>query len=492
MLNPVTRGEPVENTSPTLTKMKVVYFYSKYDVRQYQRYFQWGMYENYYKQLQAFVEDENTRDTHLISDLNNRDLNSFQLKFSKFRAFLCQEIGMSYPEMKEFHASLIDQLRSLLRDKPDQEHMGDELSLRCLDFIDQICLWMYTKVDLDQSMEEFCERKNLMKSSEHMPNLNYASLFIEIGNLVARDEDFNNIRMDSLETHDGHRLGQLTHRAYRLEEAHTQVIYTGHVTRETYVRNVIQDSYSLVVSVIPEFVNYLESLAKTSRRHLAVTLLNRQCEEESISSQTFVNLEKNEEVNQALLVIALDKNSDFYCQNNMYSTHSLPYDQFKTVFLERLFDPGESSFFHFSPKLDHNEWKNECANIMDNVHAEYFSKCSELLIDERRAFIDIVYMKIIVKICKENSIDFCSIHCWHGVDRTACLLAGLYFDQKYGSNEDLDFEEACKLINLQFSPALLGHNRPPNDYFTKRNILAMRYTHARKYGEYPMPKSNTA
>lgn len=181
----------------------------------------------------------------------------------------------------------------------------------------------------------------------------------------------------------------------------------------------------------PEFLEFIQG----QKSHLYVNLMKRDGNEGLLSH----SIEKLGDTIPNLIIVTLDKNSDFYHQNV-----SLKAD-FKTEFLNELLKEEGNYFF---PKDFPRE---ELIQVLLNVQERYFSGNTPVTKDERRDFIELSYIVLLDRLVEKYHPETMNITCKQGIDRAPSLIALWLYRHKTHSDQEI----AVQLL----APPLLFHNR---------------------------------
>ncbi|MFV0339531.1 MAG: hypothetical protein ACK5MA_02715 [Parachlamydiaceae bacterium] len=181
----------------------------------------------------------------------------------------------------------------------------------------------------------------------------------------------------------------------------------------------------------PEFLQFIQG----QKSHLYVNLMKREGEEGPLSR----SLEKLGATLPNLLVVTLDKNSDFYHQKEPLQA------DFKTTFLNKLID--KNGAYSFPDSLS----EDELVALILAVQEHFFNGNSPETIDERKDFIELTYIALFDRLVEKYQPQSMNITCKQGIDRGPSLMA-LWL---YSHHAMPDQEIAVQLL----APPLLFHNR---------------------------------
>jgi hypothetical protein len=153
-------------------------------------------------------------------------------------------------------------------------------------------------------------------------------------------------------------------------------------------------------------------------------------------------------------VITLDKNSLFYFQKNEFETLNNSV-LFKQHFMQQMF---EGKNFFWSSDLGAT-WKNECQQILENIHTRYFSDQIELNREERLDFIELVYIEIVEVIIQKLQADSANEACKSCIDRGAAALAQQYLRKICVQTSEMKESQRKKILAITLAPAIFAMNR---------------------------------
>jgi hypothetical protein len=181
----------------------------------------------------------------------------------------------------------------------------------------------------------------------------------------------------------------------------------------------------------PEFLQFIQG----QKSHLYVNLMKRDGEEGPLSK----SLEKLGAALPNLLVVTLDKNSDFYHQKEPLQA------DFKTVFLNKLLDKSGAYSFPESFRED------ELIALILDVQERFFDGTPPKTAEERKDFIELTYIALLDRLLEKYQPQSINITCKQGIDRGPSLLALWIYSHQAMSDQEI----AVQLL----APPLLFHNR---------------------------------
>lgn len=319
---------------------------------------------------------------------------------------------------------------------------------------DQITQWLYSDLSLTKPMYNYLAEKGFLPNSD--------DLLTDIKNTnlkIHADGRFKNLfglpKIDDPFLH-----GNLPSFLFAMESC--KVIRLPNPAKDlTFFERFFLPSEK---GVEEEFRRHIENLANLNKKHLYVNLMKRK----GIEWPKTKLLEEFEAFSPGLVLITLDKDSNFYLQN---SGEEQSLKEFKKVFLKELFQPKGN--YYWSKKLDHLEWKEKCRIFIDETAQRYFSGKLLLTQNERRDFIELTYLKIIRELQKQFRPEIMNISCKQSMDRGPSLYTLLYAD--YQLEKEVSLSEIREnIITWLFAPPLLVHNRPSHHSRIERFVSALR------------------
>lgn len=390
------------------------------------------IYFDFKNQLAAFMENEKK-----MHPTNNEEIVSFIDDISVTSETL---------EMRNFHEGFVKNLRSNIQDSP-------------LPFFNRLNHWLFTDISLLPAMRQFLFSKFPIPKYKN----DYSSVVLDFYTTISKDETFSYPFIPSF-SEDGFFHGNLPSYLFTLEnESKTKVLRMATCAKDTFF---IHDLFlPPSKKVTEEFHQYVSSLRPLS--HLYINLMKRKGKE-SRKTKCLEIYESNE---PGLILITLDKDSSFYLQNDAFEFLN-DAKEFKKVFLENLFKRNGNYFW--SKKIEEKIWREECKNLLDKVHNDYFSTKEFLTVVERKDFIELSYLAMINSLLKQFKPSYLNISCKHSMDRGPSLTALLYVDHILAKGKKLeDFHE--NLLAMLFAPPLLIHNRKSHNARIKRFTSALSH-----------------
>jgi hypothetical protein len=212
-------------------------------------------------------------------------------------------------------------------------------------------------------------------------------------------------------------------------------------------------TYISKASIVEEFEGFLHSLAspKTKQLHLLLNMQDRTSWEEHARCVAIENMQKDD----ALIVVTLPKNTEFYQQSGTYSEWDDAAEFMKQ--LKEQAASGEQCGFHFPPGLDLKSFTDKA---MKTIHTLFFGEKERLTHKNRLDFIEIYYMLLTLKLLEDLHPDSFSFTCKDAVDTGAVASAELFaFLRVMNDSSRISKEEANFLLWMLYAPALMNRER---------------------------------
>ncbi len=235
----------------------------------------------------------------------------------------------------------------------------------------------------------------------------------------------------------------------------------------------------LKAEVIDEFSSFIRSLGSETKnqRYLLINLQDRTSWQEHARCIAIEEIQKNSDFSNALMVVTLPKNADFYMQAGPY-LHLNEAKEFIRQFLEQI-SSAESCGFYFPPSINQNEIMQFSKEAMKIIHQVFFSGNEILLHKNRLDFIEIFYLLFILKLIEIFKPDILSFTCKDAVDTGAAASAEMFAllrmmnDPSHWSKEEKDF-----LLWMLYSPALVVRERAIDIQRLSRMVSALAIVNA--------------
>lgn len=220
------------------------------------------------------------------------------------------------------------------------------------------------------------------------------------------------------------------------------------------------------VLINEEFVCFLNLQAQKKQKHLYVSFLNDwKNGENRCFTEKLADLEMHPDWGDNFYYVMLDKDSSFYYQNNEFSKQEDGVVFFKS-FLDRLFSGKDG--YRWPRHLNQNVWKKECTLLVKNLYEQLYKGKKNLTIEERQAFIEICYSRIIRALISQIQPDTCNLTCHYTIDRAASTTAIFFFDLLYEADRGIPNTDVLKLTALLVNQPILLQNRVAHDYRINR------------------------
>ncbi|MBA2726754.1 MAG: hypothetical protein H0U49_01085 [Parachlamydiaceae bacterium] len=212
------------------------------------------------------------------------------------------------------------------------------------------------------------------------------------------------------------------------------------------------------VAIINEFRGFLRnySQANAPKKHLLINLQDRTTWREHQRCVTLESLPGCSELNKAVAVATLAKETEFYDQLAPYDK-----DNFAESFLENFeaLLASENSGYFFMPKHE-KEIVNEFAPAaLNTIHQLFFSNKNILLREHRLDFIELFDLFLVLKLIDLEQPDSFSLTCKDGVDVASSVNGLLYIFLKMLQPHELNADDWDKINMLIYSPSILVRER---------------------------------
>jgi hypothetical protein len=207
--------------------------------------------------------------------------------------------------------------------------------------------------------------------------------------------------------------------------------------------------------VIEEFKGFLRSYNQDSlnKNHLMINLQDRTSWREHFRSRVLEELQNHQEFQNCLTVVSVSKDTDFYEQSPPYQQENHA-DIFIEHFKEQLAD--ENCGFYFPRVIKKELFPNFVEGILSSINKVFFSEKNVLTVNNRRDFIELFYLFLVLKILEVVKPDTFSLTCKDGVDVGGAFNVQLYAFMKIINGETFKFDEINKLnAMLQLSPLFI-------------------------------------
>lgn len=247
--------------------------------------------------------------------------------------------------------------------------------------------------------------------------------------------------------------------------------------------------------VNPDMIAYTDELVLRDEKHVFFNLQDRNPKPMSHpeywtgSPEHLRSLAIEKELNakKSSYAVTLPHDTDFFHQRGEFAGEEQA-GTFKTSLMWQMKESNGG--FYFPPSLtgesseDRREFLNGLGKIFDDVHQYVYDGKKTLTAEERRNFIEIVYVFIILKILVASGATSFNISCKDAIDRGGVINALLLFVIAVLNGEDVSSEEFQKKLDTfthgpafvvktqgvisSRSPQLLG---PLKQLFGRRDVL---------------------
>lgn len=223
-------------------------------------------------------------------------------------------------------------------------------------------------------------------------------------------------------------------------------------------RPTIENKKNDTREINPIFVGYLRYLKAQNKKHLYINVMSHVKE--------FEDLANSDEFKDTFTIVTMNRDGDCYWQEGEWEFKNNAYE-FMQAFKQELFSVNEK-YIYWPDAILSQDWPRRVEAIIDQTYQEYFH-CKTLLDqNERMAFIEIVFGKLIEAMRDIIQPDYLNETCRYTNDRGPSQFSFDYaFDliKKYGK---MNAEEKRLFLTFNFVPSLVSHNRPAHDYRINR------------------------
>ena len=211
------------------------------------------------------------------------------------------------------------------------------------------------------------------------------------------------------------------------------------------------------VTVIPEFVNYLNEKVRDGKQVLIINFQELTSWQEYERAKTIDGLQYLGEFSDILSVFSFGKDSDFYNQKNDFFDLSSPGD-FMEILVSQMTGGVQSGVLF--PKTM-NQPKEFIAKAIKLIHEHCLGKKKVLSRKNRIDMIEILLQLLMIKMAVDLSVDELLILSKDGLDVACGSLTGLYLLlfvlQKDPEWKDLDHD---RILSYMFLPTFIHRERP--------------------------------
>lgn len=245
---------------------------------------------------------------------------------------------------------------------------------------------------------------------------------------------------------------------------HVSVLRIPNPTKQTDIKT---------CEIVEEFKGFLRFYKHELKenKHLLINLQDRSAWQEFSRAKILENFSKHAEFSSVLNTVTIPKNTDFYFQSDEYESIGGA-----DVFLEQLKEQvlGEQECGYFFPK---SLQIDECFidHSIKLLHNHFFEQKPHFFIQERRSFIDLFTLLIILKLIEISKCDSISFTCKDALDAGAAQSALAYGFLSLLAGDSLFVE---RLQWMLYSSVLEIRERPLEKMMFHRamNTLEMIHT----------------
>lgn len=207
-----------------------------------------------------------------------------------------------------------------------------------------------------------------------------------------------------------------------------------------------------------EFLAFLRSYARGSvpRKHLLINLQDRTSWHEHARCVALEGLQQQPEVGNAIQIVTLAINTDFYHQLAPYHQVNQA-DIFKQQFKEHLLD--ENAGYFFPSNINRKEIIAFIDSAFAAIHRVFFSSKNVLVRESRLDFIEIFYLLLQLKLIEWAKPDTVSLTCKDGIDIGESYSAAIFAFIKIINNQEWSETDWQHLNFMLYAPALLIRER---------------------------------
>ncbi|EKE22062.1 MAG: hypothetical protein ACD_7C00067G0001, partial [uncultured bacterium] len=218
-------------------------------------------------------------------------------------------------------------------------------------------------------------------------------------------------------------------------------------------------------AVIEEFKGFLKSF-KSDEKYLFVNLQDKSSFKESARCKAIESLQKKFDFRNNILIVSLDKHSDFYHQAGIYLSLN-DANEFLKEFKNKLFSGKDITLFI----------SKELAKFVDDsfkvIHKNFFEGKNVFARKDRLNFIEIFYNFLFLKMIEIQNPKILSFSCKDAVDIGAMQTAAFYVFLKLLKNEKFEKENEDFFRWLVYSSAVLIRERSINPSVLIRGVCAI-------------------
>ena len=226
--------------------------------------------------------------------------------------------------------------------------------------------------------------------------------------------------------------------------------------------------------IVEEFQGFLRALAMQMKgqRLLIFNLQDRTSWQEHARCMALEEIQKKAEFSQALFVVTLPKNTDFYFQTSAYQHVNEAKEFFKQ--LKEQIASAEQCGFFFPSHIKKEELIAFIDRAIPVIHKLFFGEKETLLRKNRLDFIEIFYLFLTLKLIEMIKPDSISFTCKDAIDIGSAVSSELFsFLRMMNSDTPWCQEEKNFLLWMLYSPSLLIRERAIDHVRLNRLVSAM-------------------
>lgn len=424
--------------------------------------FKLGIYEEYLKQLQAFLNGLKNK-YPLVFNPDKSPKNDFCNEVIFLVNYITDVKTTNRSNHLNAHKEILITLRSLLErySKTEPSPIVDQAK----SLLEELVLWMYTQVQLENVNKDVFQRHALPALSD-MLSRSFEELFIDVPNRLLKLLNF--YHYPSI---DRHTLGYLPHPMFKVQhssECSTEMIYSA---------SPIYSEVNKPDGLQSEYLFLIEGFQRSGKRLLHVNLM---LHPDETSKTIVINSELKKFPN--VKVLGLNRFSLLFMSRNVFSTNGNEcihnWSIFKQVLLDQWFNDsiGHSEACHFINEENLEGFKTDVSSLLEAVKQHYFRDDATLGDYARRFLQDLAFVEMIEYEMAKHKYDYCTIACNSSADRAPSLYTLLRLKQILRRNPKLGPEEKRELVYSLFVPAFIHENRQPhqdriNDFIEEALIM---------------------
>jgi len=435
----------------------------KRSVEMHDNIFDSSIYASYYAQLNTFVAQQLMRYPSIAKLLSVEMAEGANQETKKnfLEYILAGPKSSCIEDKKTFHQGMVGQLRQIVSQRNGIDDSSDLLEKEWKSLIDKLLIWIYTGPDLRFSNQLFFYEKAGIVPEEITAE-KFCDVITNTYRGLRENQEFGGLvdgAFDTLE--DPHFFGDVSSRLFMLASKQGKrilFIRTPNTVQDLYFDESLNNLTSAKVN--EEFLSYIQACEAIEHKHLYINLqynFNSPDNKDSdgvLRSKALENADR--ETPQGLAVVSLDKNSNFYRQNNEYEFRSNA-EEFKNRLYANCVS-GEG--YYWTKHIDVISWQKKLLDILEEVHSFYFDNRSELSCEERRDFIELAYIKVIDTLIESLQPDSVNITCHVSIDRAPSTYVLYYLSKLLESHEQITSAKFNELRVMLLAPSLCCHNRP--------------------------------